>query len=433
MPIITKYCNVIPLKQQRSTNMTITQEQLAKRLKQERTRLELTQEEVADHLGLKRPTVAQIEAANRTVSSIELVQFAQLYQRRIEDLLSVDEFDESPGLMLLRANADIASETLYEPVRYNLDRCISACEAATKLESLLGIRRSGDVFSYKISRPQTRWEAVEQGMRLADMERKRLNLGSLPARNIVEIISQHGVRVARYTLIDDISGFFFVSPRTGQAILINAGHNATRRLFSYAHEYCHLLADSAQMPSGVSRFATRDDLLEVRANTFAAHFLMPEDGVRSFLDNIGSASRQVMEIYASYKDEYRDDELLTAQRRLPSKSHEIQMVDVLRLARHFGTSYISASYHLLNLKIIQRETLDRLLGEAKQAEQVSTLLLGEAPRLLESEAAADLEQITMGLIVDALLQKKITKPRAQEYMRLLDRNPRDLDELGIAS
>ena len=32
----------------------------------------------------------------------------------------------------------------------------------------------------------------------------------------------------------------------------------------------------------ISRVSERDDLIEVRANAFAASFLMPEDGVRQF-------------------------------------------------------------------------------------------------------------------------------------------------------
>lgn len=406
--------------------MPITQEQLAERLKAERNRLELTQEEVAERMGVKRPTIAQIEAGNRAVTSIELSQFAVIYKRDVELLLSEKEPEDAAGLLHLRTSSD-----LDETVRYNLDKCIEVCKAATELEKLLGIPQKEVGFSYTLERPQTRWEAVEQGMRLAMMERKRLELGTLPVRNIVEIIAQHGVRVGRYTLTEDISGLFFVGPDTGKAILVNTMHSTTRRLFSYAHEYTHLLVDSQQTPGGISRYGNRDDLLEVRANAFAAHFLMPNEGVRALLDGLGGPTRQVMEVYDGFKEqaEHYGEDLLTAQRRAAPGSQEVRMIDALHVARHFGTSYSATVYQLLNLKIIQKETQEKLLEEQKRAEQANDLL--GVPLYLEQETQADLKQMTVNLIVEAWLQEQISRPKAYEYMNLLGLDPQKLDSLNI--
>ncbi len=406
--------------------MPITQEKLAERLKAERNRLELTQEEVAERMGMKRPTIAQIEASNRAVTSIELSQFAAIYKRGVESLLSENEPEAALGVLHLRNNGD-----LDDTVRYNLDKCIEVCKAATQLEKLLGTPQNCVGFSYTLERPQTRWEAVEQGMRLAAMERKRLELGTLPVRNIVEIIAQHGVRVGRYTLTDDISGLFFVGPDTGMAILVNAGHSTTRRLFSYGHEYAHLLVDSQQTPGGVSRYGNRSDLLEVRANAFAAHFLMPDEGVRAFLDGLGGPTRQVMEIYDGFKEQagHQVEDLLTAQRRTTPGSQEIHMIDALRLARHFGTSYSATIYQLLNLKIIPKETQEKLLEDQPRAEKAN-ILFG-IPKYLEQETDASLKQMTVSLIVEALLQRQLGRPKAYEYMNLLGLNPQELDSLNI--
>lgn len=407
--------------------MPITQEQLAERLKVARSRLELTQEEVAERMGVKRPTIAQIEAGNRAVTSIELSRLAEIYKRDVESLLSEQEPEDTAGLLHLRTGSD-----LDETVRYHLDKCIEICKAATELEELLGISQKGVGFSYTLERPKTRWEAVEHGMRLAMIERKRLELGTLPVRNIVEIIAQHGVRVGRYTLTDDISGLFFIGPETGMAILVNAGHSTTRRLFSYAHEYAHLLVDSQQTSGGVSRYGNRDDLLEVRANAFTAHFLMPNEGVRAFLDGLGGPTRQVMEIYDGFKEQpaHSGEDLLTAQRRTAPGSQEVRMIDALRVARHFGTSYSATVYQLLNLKFIQKETQEKLLAEQKRAEQVNDLL-GVQPLYLEQEEQADLKQMTVNLIVEAWLQELISHPKAHEYMNLLGLDPQRLDRLNI--
>jgi len=406
--------------------MPISQEKLAERLKAERNRLDLTQEKVAELMRMKRPTIVQIEAGNRAVTSIELSQFAVIYKRTVESLLSENEPEAAAGVLHLRNNGD-----LDDTVRYNLDKCIEVCKAATQLEKLLGMPQKGVRFSYNLERPQNRWEAVEQGMWLAAMERKRLELGTLPVRNIVEIIAQHGVRVGRYTLTDDISGLFFVGLETGMAILVNSGHTTTRRLFSYAHEYAHLLADSQQTPGGISRYGNRNDLLEVRANAFAAHFLMPDEGVRAFLDGLGGPTRQVMEIYDGFKEqaEHQGEELLTAQRRTVPGSQEIRMIDALRVARHFGTSYSATIYHLLNLKIIQKETQEKLLNDQMRAEKAN--LLFRLPSHLEQETQSDLKQMSINLVVEAWLQKQISRPKAYGYMDLLGMEPQELDNLNI--
>jgi Zn-dependent peptidase ImmA (M78 family)/transcriptional regulator with XRE-family HTH domain len=410
--------------------MPINQEILAERLKSERKRLALTQEEVAEYIGVKRSAVVQLEAAKRAVTSIELSQLAVLYKRSAEYFLSETAPEEASSVMHLRANRD-----LDDLVRESLDKCVAICKAATSLEELLSISSSNVAFSYIIERPRSRWEAVDQGIQVAAMERKRLELGSSPLRNIVEIIARHGVRVAKDTMTTDISGFFFAGPETGMAILVNAADSPTRRLFSYAHEYAHLLLDKSHV-SGVSRFGNREDLLEVRANTFAAHFLMPEEGVRAFLDNVGGLTRQVMEIYDGFEvrfgeDQNGQDDLVTAQRRSAPGSREVRMIDALRLARHFGTSYEAAVYQLLNLKIVQKETQEKLLSKKSQSEVVNSLL-GIPPALLEQETMADLTQTMVGLVVEALLQKQITNPKAKEYMRLINRDPQELDCISPA-
>lgn len=408
--------------------MPITPEKLAERLKIERNRLDLTQEEVAERLGVKRPTIAQIEAGNRAVTSIELSQFAGVYKRPIEFFLAEQEPGDASGIMHLRAGSDLG-----EPVQTILNDCVELCRVATELEKTIGKRPSNVLFSYTLERPQTRWEAVEQGIRLASMERKRLDLGNTPVRNIVEIIAQHGVRVARNTLTDDLSGLFFVRPETGMAIIVNAGHSTPRRLFSYAHEYAHLLVDSIQTPGAVSRFGNRDDLIEVRANTFAVHFLLPAEGAYAFLAGVGGPSRQVMEVYDGFKEqpENREEELVTAQRRAISGSQEVNMIDVLQLSRHFGTSYEATVYQLLNLKVIQKEAQQRLTNKKDHAEQVNQLL-GGPPKYLDQEVGADLTQMIINLTVEARLQKLITHAKACEYMSLVHRNPQMLDSLNMA-
>jgi Zn-dependent peptidase ImmA (M78 family) len=160
---------------------------------------------------------------------------------------------------------------------------------------------------------------------------------------------------------DAVSGLFFHSEDTGFAMVVNRKHHRSRRLFSYAHEYCHLLADRDRF-GGISHAGNRNELAEVRANAFAAHFLMPETGVRAFLKALGKGegTRQNLEVY----DEW---EGVPAQKRMPAGSQEVRVHDVVVLAHHFGVSYEASLYHLLNLRIIRKDNFD-VLWESKEAQ-----------------------------------------------------------------
>lgn len=55
-------------------------EKIAARLKEARIQSGLSQAQTALKLGMKRPTVSEIEAGNRGVSAEEIIQFANLYK-----------------------------------------------------------------------------------------------------------------------------------------------------------------------------------------------------------------------------------------------------------------------------------------------------------------------------------------------------------------
>jgi Zn-dependent peptidase ImmA (M78 family) len=308
----------------------------------------------------------------------------------------------------------------------------------TDLEETLEQSPTNTPFCYSFDRPETRWEAVNQGIRLAALERKRLDLGSLPVRNLVEIIARQGVRATKYGFPDNnIAGVFFYSLRTGMVIVVNECHPPHRRLFSYAHEYGHLLVDRDQMTS-ISRFSNRDDLIEIRANVFAAHFLMPEEGIRAFLDGVGhgSLTRQVIEVYDGYLEDDRsvEGETIRAQRRAGPSTQTVTMLDTLRLAIHFGTSYEACLYQLLNLKIVPKDRQEALLAERERAEQLRRnirSILEMAPDDLEPEARGGLKQSILNLVVDARLQDRISTAKAREYLQHMDIDADKLELLEL--
>src|SRR5205823_2018070 len=99
-----------------------------------------------------------------------------------------------------------------------------------------------------------------------------------------------------------------------------------RHRFSLAHEYAHVLLDRSR-GGMVSRVEDRDNLVEIRANAFAASLLMPAEGVREFVRELGKGfgSRESAEVYDS-------DEALPVkvEGRAAPKSQDIQMYDVIQ-------------------------------------------------------------------------------------------------------
>jgi len=363
----------------------------------------LTQQQVADSVALPRTAIVQAEAGNRAVSSLELSHLARLFGRAIDEFVTEADFAEDPVSALFRSAPGMAEEPV---LASELRRCADLCRQATRLEGVLGLAtRRPLLVAYAMNAPSNRWEAVNQGRYLAESERRRLDLGTSPVWDIAEIVRQQGVRVTEYDMPDDISGLSFHSGELGLVMVVNRRHSRTRRLFSYAHEYCHLLADRGRSGT-VSRHADREELIEVRANAFAAHFLMPDQGVRTFLQSLGKGepTRQEQEIFDGVRD-------VPVQKRMEAGSQQLQVHDVVRLAHHFGSSYEAALYQLLNLRLLQRDRFESLKKQQDTGRSVARAL-----RLspLDEELHWNLTEQILALALEAYRRGEISESKLYE-------------------
>src|SRR5262249_10506228 len=116
--------------------MALTQVELGARLRSAREALSMTQEEVASHLELSRPTIAQIEAGARSVSSLELDRLASLFGRDIRDFLAPEVEDSDALRILFRAQGGVA---LTPEMRSALTLWWNKARTLTDLERLLGL------------------------------------------------------------------------------------------------------------------------------------------------------------------------------------------------------------------------------------------------------------------------------------------------------
>lgn len=399
----------------------ITETELGRRLKAAREQLGLTQEQVATQLGLSRGAVAQVELGMRAPNSLQLVRLAEIYQRELAEFLTEDFEPADFGALvaLFRSDSQIADD----PARVAaVRRCVNLAREYRSLEELLGIaaeRPSPPEFD--LAPPRFRWHAIQQGERLAEEERDRLGLGIDPIRDIRTVFEQQGIRVLQEHLLpESVSGIFLNDRRDGLSIIVNGSHHSRRRLFSYAHEYAHALADR-DVASLVSRVENRSELREVRANAFAAAFLMPDAGVRAFMRARGKEdARSVLQVFD-------ESEALTAQRRAGPWAQEVQLYDAVHLASHFGTSFDGTLYRLLNLRIISEAQRDRFASQSDLANTIRSQYFGEDER--EEQQLQHPHKDFLFLALDAFRHDEISRGKLNELAALADA-PEDFDQLA---
>jgi Zn-dependent peptidase ImmA (M78 family)/transcriptional regulator with XRE-family HTH domain len=401
--------------------MAVSAQEMGRRLRAARESCGMTQEDVARRLGVSRPTVAQMELGNRAATSIELDKLAYLFGRDIREFVA-DTFEEEDALaVLFRAEPEIAN---HEDVADSLRACIALGREVTNLEGLLGIDRDlAGAVSYQVAVPRSRWDAIQQGERAAEQERRGLGLGWAPSPPLPELLETQGVRTGIVDLPEEISGITISNQSVGLFIVANRQHAPARRRFSFAHEYAHVLFDR-RMKGIVTRSSERDDLIEVRANAFAAAFLMPPEGIRQFVAALGKGqpSRAIAQVF---------DEAgaVQAEGRAAPGSQDIQLYDVVHLAHYFGVSRLAALFRLRNLKLLTQAEMDQL----KSADEAgSGLELGRLLNLPDSDASDDADGFrhrVLGLSLEAYRRDLITRDKLTEVARLLSVHANEVDEL----
>lgn len=391
--------------------MAVSPQQMGRRLRAARESCGLRQEDVARRLGVSRPTVAQIELGNRAVTTIELDKLAYLFGREIQEFLAEDFEEEDALAVLFRAEPEIAH---HEEVAGRLRSCIALGREVTNLEILLGIDRElAGAVSYEVSAPRSRWDAIQQGERAAEQERRRLGLGWTPCPPLPELLETQGVRTGVVDLPQEIAGITISDRRVGMFVVTNRQHAPVRRRFSFAHEYAHVLFDR-RMKGIVTRTSDQDELLEVRANAFAAAFLMPPEGIRQLVNALGKGqpSRAIVQVFDGAG-------AVQAEGRATPGSQDLQMYDLVQIAHYFGVSRLAVLFRLRNLKIITQAEFEEL----KAADDAG--LGSELVRLLnlpdaESEEERDVfKHRVVGLVLEAYRRRQMTRAKLAEVSRLL--------------
>ena len=351
----------------------LTQRDLGQRLKSAREAIGFTQQQVADEVALTRVAISQIESGQRTVSSLELMRLSNLYGRDMASFLEEKPVEKDALAVLFRAHPDLLQNHIFYKSLRDAHELLREYGNLQKLLELDQERNLPPVYDY--GEPKNVWEAIQMGEHAAEAERSRLRLGINPIRDMAELVESQGIPVIEIRLDDQISGIFMVEAEVQLCIFINEVHldrAKARVAFTIAHEYGHILLDRDKV-SAISKISNDRDLFEVRANAFAAAFLMPEEGVSQFLKNIDKGASTSRERLLAYTEQPDPDPLVGHYRRLASWQI-ITLYDVVKFCAYFGISFEAALYRLRNTKFLSEELFDQLFQEKEKARRIARRL-----------------------------------------------------------
>ena len=391
--------------------MPITQLELARRLRAARKACHVTQAKAARALGIPRSAVSQIETGQRGVSGLELHRLAQLYSRDVGDFLE-DRFEESnPVMAMFRAHPELKGSPA---AMASLRLCGELHREVANLHEVLELDRGIlTIPEYSLRTSKSKWDAVRQGTAAAEKERRRLDLGIAPLPDLADLLGAQGISTVLVRMDDGISGLTLIGTDGNVLVAANREHPMVRRRFSFAHEYAHVLLDR-ELRAILSHTRDRSSLMEVRANAFAASFLMPAEGVRSYVNALskGLGSRTRVDTF--------DEEAATrVEGRKAADTQNIELHDVVRMAHHFGVSRIAMLYRLKGLDFVTEEERTSL------AEQDGTGL-GKAlrkflglPKLDDSEGEMRVHARFVAMAIEAFTRAKITQRKLDELGKLV--------------
>mgnify|MGYP005837566485 CR=1 FL=1 len=165
------------------------------------------------------------------------------------------------------------------------------------------------------------------------------------------------------------------------------------------------------------------DPRETRANAFAAAFLLPEEGVLTFLAGLGKGHPAAVATEAGQ-----------ARRRGPAG--RIDLLDVIELARYFGVTREAAIWRLKSLKFIddtEREELAVLANSGLGSILARRLNAGVEERSPDDGGALrSAERRLLHLALEALEREEISRRKFIELAELAGLNEEEIDDIPLA-
>ena len=251
--------------------MAIDLHLLGSKLRRYRDQFQMSLEEVASATGLEAQQLGEYEGGDREPTGDEILILADYFKCDYKFFISNEKtapFEQTETLF--RRYGD----RLARQDRWAIQEFLFLCDSEAHLHDVLGVNAR----SFSFEKQGTFFKRHGQDAAAAVREHLGLDRRAVPS-NVFQSFRTLGIHVFRRGLENaDISGLYIRHPTAGQCVLVNYDEDMFRQRFTVAHEAGHAILD-AEEDLVVSGQWEKKDLVEVRANAFAAAFLVPTNSI----------------------------------------------------------------------------------------------------------------------------------------------------------
>lgn len=264
--------------------MSDEQHSLPQRLSEVRTLAKLSQSELAGKLGVSASLVSHWEKGTRTPSGSQLLELARAMGVALDYLLNA----EIRPLFKCRAQVTSPQKNEIEQVLRDASSQVHFVATAHRL--------AGKVPTPFILRADFGSTEALPGTAAHLRDTLKLNR-RVTLDELKQALAEWNIFVFDWAMPQHLSGISFRGAFS--AIFINHQQPPTRRLFTLAHEFAHVVfhlgrdgeTSKNRMETQVSISSVRDPL-EKQANAFASEFLMPEADLKTLVAQYGDRLRE---------------------------------------------------------------------------------------------------------------------------------------------
>lgn len=240
-----------------------------------RTNLQLQLKEVAAKTGIDEDRLSKLEKGEIEPSGDEVLIFSDLYKQNYNFFISNQQKSSSEQVDILyrKFGNDFSKED-----RWAIQEFIFLCEIEDFILRELDLRTVQ--FDFKPTGTFFKSHGVDAATKL----RTRLGLKDDQIINDPYFtFRQLGIHIFRRKLSNsNISGLFINHPTAGKCVLVNYEEDIYRQNFTLAHEIGHTIFDFLDTINISFQKWSKNDLKEVRANSFASNFLIPKSLFQKF-------------------------------------------------------------------------------------------------------------------------------------------------------
>lgn len=246
---------------------------LGKKLTSCRLRLEYSIREVSDSTGIDQNRLVRFEDGKLEPKGDEILILADFFKEDYKYFISNQQSSASENADSLYRQ--FGNEFSKED-RRRVQEFLYLCECEADVWELLDKKNKPYNLPFKRTNVYNEAEIIAGDVRefLGYKNNELL-------QNIFDDFRNMGLHIFRRELMNsNLSGIFIQHPVAGKCVLINYSEDLYRQNFTVAHEVAHSIFDTNN-EYNVSFTKDNKDIKEIRANRFAAAFLMPSLSIKN--------------------------------------------------------------------------------------------------------------------------------------------------------